>query len=80
MRGRGKVFEQCLLCSAVQNMKKITLVVDRDDLLRLFRRLRLFWSPQKLYKWVSKELGRFITKTVQIAFKHITASEIENPA
>ena len=80
LRGRGKVFEQCLLCSAVQNMKKIALVVDRDDLLRLFRRLRLNWPPQKLYKWVSKELDRFMTNFIQIAFKHITTPEIENPA
>jgi len=80
LRGRGKVFEQCLLCSAVQNMKKIALVVDRDDLLRLFKRLRLFWTPQKLYKWVSKEHDRFITNFKEIAFKYITTPEIENPA
>jgi len=66
--------------TAVQNMKKIALVVDRDDLLCLFRRLRPFWPPQKLYKWVSKELGRFMTNFVQINFKHITTPEIENPA
>jgi len=66
--------------TAVQNMKKIALVVDRDDLLHLFRRLRLFWAPQKLYKWVSKELGGFMTNFVQINFKHITTPEIENPA
>jgi transposase len=80
LRGRGKVFEQCLLCSAVQNMKKIALVVDRDDLLRLFRRLRLFWATRKLYKWVSKEYDQFKTNFVQIAFKIITTPEIENPA
>jgi len=80
LRGRGKVFEQCLLCSAVQNMKKIALVVDRDDLLRLFKRLRLFWPPQKFYKWVFKELIWFITNFMQIAFKNITTMEIKNPA
>ena len=80
LRGRGKVFEQCLLCSAVQNMKKIALVVDRDDLLRLLRRLRLFWQFQKLYKWVSKELDRSMTSYVQIACKHLTTPKIENPA
>ena len=80
LRGRVKVFEQCLLCAAVQNMKKIALVVDRDDLLRLFRQLQLIWPLQKLYKWVSKELDRFITNFIQIAFKHITTPEIENPA
>jgi len=80
LRGIGKVFEQCLLCSAVQNMKKIALVVDRDDLLRLLERLRLFEPPQKLYKRVFKELGRFITNFVEITFKQIITPKIENPA
>ena len=61
-------------------MKKIALVVDRDDLLRLFKRLRLFWPPQKFYKWVFKELIWFITNFMQIAFKNITTMEITNPA
>lgn len=39
LRGIGKVFEQCLLCAAVQNMKKIALVVDKKDLLRLLRQI-----------------------------------------
>lgn len=46
MRGLKRVFEQCLLCAAVQNMKKIALVIDRKGFLRL---LRLIWgliSPQ----------------------------------
>ena len=80
LRGKDKVFEQCLLCSAVKNMKKIALVVDRDDLLRLFRRLRLFWPPPKLYTWVSKGVDRFITNFIQIIFMHIKTLEIENPA
>jgi transposase len=80
LRGRGKVFEQCLLCSAAQNMKKIALVVDRDDLLRLLKRLQPCWAPVKLYKWVSRELGWFMTNIAQIAFKYITTPEIENPA
>ena len=77
---KDKVFEQCLLCSAAQNMKKIALVVDKDDLLSLFRRLRLFWPPPKLYTWVSKGLDRFITNFIQIIFMRITTLEIENPA
>lgn len=40
LRGIGKVFEQCLLCAAVQNMKNIALVVDRKDFLRLLRLLQ----------------------------------------
>lgn len=36
-RGLKKVFEQCLLCAAVQNMKKIALVVTKKDLLRYLR-------------------------------------------
>lgn len=39
-RGLKKVFEQCLLCAAVQNMKKIALVVTRKGFLRV---LRLMW-------------------------------------
>jgi transposase len=80
LRGRGKVFEQCLLCSAVQNMKKIALVVDRNDLLRLLKLLQPYWVPEKLYKWVFKALGWFMTNFAQIAFKYITTLEIENPA
>lgn len=40
-RGLKKVFEQCLLCAAVQNMKKIALVVTRKEFLRL---LRVVWA------------------------------------
>jgi transposase len=80
LRGRCKVFEQCLLCSAVQNMKKIALVVDRDELLRLLMLLRRYVTPVKLYKRFSIELGWFMTNFVQIAFKYITTPKIENPA
>lgn len=41
-RGLKKVFEQCLLCAAVQNMKKIALVMTRKGFLRLLRSLRPF--------------------------------------
>jgi hypothetical protein len=80
LRGRGKVFEQCLLCSAVQNMKKIALVVDRDDLLRLLKQLRSFWTPYKLYKWLSKKLNSIKSEFLQIAIKQNIITEIENPA
>ena len=56
LRGIGKVFEQCLLCAAVQNMKKIALVVDKKKLLQLLRRFKglyqavptVFFSPDVL--------------------------------
>ena len=80
LRGRGKVFEQCLLCSAAQNMKKIALVVDRDDLLRLLKLLEPYWTPIKLCRWVTRALDSFMTNFVQIAFKYITTPKIENPA
>lgn len=49
-RGLKKVFEQCLLCAAVQNMKKIALVVSRKELLRHLRRIfQLRWHSVGLY-------------------------------
>jgi transposase len=80
LRGIGKVFEQCLLCTAVQNMKKIALVVDRDDLLRLLKQLRPFWTPYKFYIWLLRKLDSLKTTFLQIAIKHIMTAEIENPA
>lgn len=46
MRGLKRVFEQCLLCAAVQNMKKIALVMDRRGFLRLLRLILELISPQ----------------------------------
>ena len=60
-------------------MKKIALVADRDDLLRLLKLLQPNWTQGKLYKRVSKCLDSFISNFVQIAFKHITTQETENP-
>lgn len=60
--------------------EKDRLVVEREDLMCLFRRLRLFWQPQKVYQRVSKGLNGFITDFVQMTFKHITTPEIANPA
>jgi len=79
LRGRGKVFEQCLLCAAVQNMKKIALVVDRDELLRLLKLLQLIWSPRKLYRKISRKFNSLVTTFKQIPYKHIM-TQIENPA
>jgi transposase len=76
-RGLGKVFEQCLLCAAVQNMKKIALVVDRKDY------LRLLWLIEQLLKPAK---GRFsVLKAFATSFKRIVFSnpllfKIENPA
>ena len=80
LRGVGKVFEQCLLCAAVQNMKKIALVVDRDDLLRLLKLPRPFWMPSKLYKSLLDSIDAFITNLRKIIIKLILNPEIENPA
>jgi transposase len=79
LRGRGKVFEQCLLCAAVQNMKKIALVVDRDELLRLLKLLQLIWSPWKLCKWMYNGFRSLITTFQQIHYIH-RMTQIENPA
>jgi len=80
LRGIGKVFEQCLLCAAVQNMKKIALVVDRDDLLRLLGLLQTFRKPWKLYKWIAKDLYSLITTLRQITLETLITLKIENPA
>ena len=61
-------------------MKKIALVVDRDDLLRLLKELLPFWPPYEPYKRLSRKLDSLKTKFLQIAIKHIIAIEIENPA
>ncbi|SNB44877.1 IS1182 family transposase [Geobacter sp. DSM 9736] len=53
MRGLQRVFEQCLLCAAVQNMKKIALVADRKGFLRLLRHLWEVIRPQETsYGWL----------------------------
>ena len=77
LRGIGKVFEQCLLCAAVQNMKKIALVVDRKDFLRLLRLLeQLYASVQRGYP----SLKAFISKITQIVSVSTNLLIIENPA
>jgi transposase len=54
LRGIRKVFEQCLLCAAVQNMKKIALVVDKKGLLRLLRLLKaVMMAQQRRYHFVN---------------------------
>ena len=80
LRGVGKVFEQCLLCAAVQNMKKIALVIDRDDLLRLLRLRRLFWSPMELYVGLTGKMVPFIAINNLFVFKRVIIQKQENPA
>jgi transposase len=77
LRGIGKVFEQCLLCAAVQNMKKIALVVDRKDFLRLLRLLEQVFAPvQRGYS----SLHSFLSKVRQIVIVSTKPLIIENPA
>jgi len=77
LRGIGKVFEQCLLCAAVQNMKKIALVVDRKDLLRLLRLLEQVFAPiQRGYP----SFNAFLSKVRQIVIVSTNPLIIENPA
>lgn len=77
LRGIGKVFEQCLLCAAVQNMKKMALVIERKDLLRLIRPLRQLMAPVQ-HRYSS--LNAFISKIRQFASTDINPLIIENPA
>jgi transposase len=77
LRGIGKVFEQCLLCAAVQNMKKIALVVDKKDLLRILRLLEGLYSPIQAAFFSSKEIPEKIGK---ILFTKLNPLIIENPA
>jgi len=77
LRGIGKVFEQCLLCAAVQNMKKIALVVDRKDFLRLLRLLEQVYSPIQA---VLFSLNALPEKIGRIIYNGINPHIIENPA
>jgi len=77
LRGIGKVFEQCLLCAAVQNMKKIALVVDRKDLLRL---LRLLKRPYLSIQATFYSLNALREKFGRIISASINPLIIENPA
>lgn len=76
-RGIGKVFEQCLLCAAVQNMKKIALVVDKKDLLRL---LRLLWRTVTVIQRRNNFYNRFFPKLEQCLSESLNPFRIENPA
>lgn len=77
LRGIGKVFEQCLLCAAVQNMKKIALVVDRKDLLRLLRLLEQVVAAVKRKNYT---FNAFIAKIREIVSVSTNPLIIENPA
>lgn len=77
LRGMGKAFEQCLLCAAVQNMKKIALVVGRKDFLRLLRLLEKIVAPvQREYSF----FNAFICKIRKIVSVSTSPLIIENPA
>jgi transposase len=77
LRGIDKVFEQCLLCAAVQNMKKIALVVDKKELLRLWRLLKgLNLTIQAVFLSTSE----LIEKIWQLICKDINLLVKENPA
>jgi transposase len=77
LRGISKVFEQCLLCAAVQNMKKIALVVDKKELLRLLRRFKGLYPKVQTVFFSFNEL---LEKVEQFIFKGITPLVKENPA
>ena len=77
MRGLKRVFEQCLLCAAVQNMKKIALAVYKKPFLRPFFSYSGFYSGY----CIPKTFLPFITtkfSELQACFFFVT--EIENPA
>lgn len=77
LRGISKVFEQCLLCAAVQNMKKIALVVDKREYLRLVRRFQGLYPTIRTAFLVLNEL---FENTEQFSFKSINPLIKENPA
>ena len=77
LRGIGKVFEQCLLCAAVQNMKKIALVADRKEFLRLLRHLKSL-CPNVLTAFTS--LNEMLENIEQFIFRSINPLVKENPA
>lgn len=77
LRGIGKVFEQCLLCAAVQNMKKIALVADKKDFLRL---LRLLKQVVTAIQRRDHFFINFFSKLGQILSISVIPLKIENPA
>ena len=77
LRGISKVFEQCLLCAAVQNMKKIALVVDKKELLLLWQLLK---GLNSTIQAVFLSTGELLEKVWQIIYKDINLFTKENPA
>ena len=73
----SKVFEQCLLCAAVQNMKKIALVVDKKELLLLWQLLK---GLNSTIQAVFLSTGELLEKVWQIIYKDINLFTKENPA
>lgn len=80
LRGIGKVFEQCLLCAAVQNMKKIALVVDWDGLLRQLKLLQRIWRPWEFKAGFIEKLWAAISKFKEMRLELSKNYPIENPA
>jgi hypothetical protein len=65
MRGLAKVSEQCLLTAAVQNMKKIALILDRRLLLSLRGFSKASFLPNLMpYKYATP---RFLLKTGRLS-------------
>ncbi len=50
MRGLASVREQCLLCAACQNMKKIALTLSRKGKRLFFAIFKALWSPNRTPK------------------------------
>ena len=52
-------------------MKKIALVVDRDELLRLLRLHRLFWAPMELCKNITGKVVPVIAPNNLLEFRKL---------
>ena len=77
LRGMSKVFEQCLLCAAVQNMKKIALVVDKKGLLKLLRPFKGLYQAVPTVFFFTYVL---LENIVLFIFKGMKPIVKENPA
>ena len=77
LRGMSKVFEQCLLCAAVQNMKKIALVVDKKGLLKLLRPFKGLYQAVPTVFFFTYVL---LENIVLFIFKSMNPIVKENPA
>jgi transposase/NAD-dependent dihydropyrimidine dehydrogenase PreA subunit len=53
MRGLARVREQCLLCAACQNMKKMALILSRKGKRFLLALFQVLWSPNSPFRAAS---------------------------